>query len=81
MVLGVEFIIISTFLLMFVVPVVALIDLLQRREETFRDAGQNRIVWTLVILLMPLVGSVLYATIGRPMLGSADASPSVMSVQ
>ncbi len=46
-------------LLVIVVPLIALIDIL-RNEFT----GSNKIIWLLVVLLLPILGSILYFVIG-----------------
>ncbi len=52
-------------LLFFLLPVVlwifAIVDLIQRQ---FQDQT-NKIVWALVILLVPFFGSILYFLVGR----------------
>jgi len=52
-------------LFIFIMPlllwIIAIIDLIQRQ---FQDQT-NKIVWALVILLIPFVGSILYLLIGR----------------
>ena len=52
-------------LLIFLFPIVlwifAIVDLIQRQ---FQDQT-NKIVWALVILLIPFLGSILYLLIGR----------------
>jgi len=47
-------------ILIFLFPVVALIDIL-----THEFKGYDKIVWTLVVILLPLLGAVLYLSIGR----------------
>ena len=44
----------------FIIPLFALIDIL-RNEFT----GNNKIIWVLVILFIPLFGTLLYLIIGR----------------
>lgn len=44
----------------FIIPLIALIDVL-RNEFT----GNNKIIWVLVILCMPIFGALLYLIIGR----------------
>lgn len=49
------------FLLIYIVPfLVALVDLLRHDFS-----GNNKIIWLLVVLLIPVIGSVLYLFIGR----------------
>ncbi len=44
----------------FIIPLIALIDIL-RNEFT----GNNKIIWVLVILFIPIFGALLYLIIGR----------------
>ncbi len=44
----------------FIIPLFALVDIL-RNEFT----GNNKIIWVLVILFIPLFGTLLYLVIGR----------------
>jgi Phospholipase_D-nuclease N-terminal len=52
-------------LFIFIMPlllwIIAIIDLIQRQ---FQDQT-NKIVWALVILLIPFLGSILYLLVGR----------------
>ncbi|MBP8156693.1 MAG: PLDc_N domain-containing protein [Leadbetterella sp.] len=54
-------VILLIFLLPLVLWIFAIVDLIQRQ---FQDQT-NKIVWALVILLIPFVGSILYLLIGR----------------
>jgi len=47
-------------LVIFVVPIIALVDVLRNEFE-----GNNKIIWVLVILLSWILGAVLYFFIGR----------------
>ncbi len=47
-------------LFVFLLPVIALIDILRSRFE-----GNDKIVWVLVVLFLPILGSVLYFIIGK----------------
>lgn len=47
-------------LVMFVIPIIALIDILRNEFE-----GNNKIIWVIVILLTWLLGAILYYFIGR----------------
>ncbi|WP_439184330.1 PLDc N-terminal domain-containing protein [Carboxylicivirga taeanensis] len=46
--------------LVFIMPLLALISVLKNNFE-----GSNKVVWVLVILLIPFLGSILYFMIGR----------------
>ena len=47
-------------LLILILDIVALIDLLGGS-----GSGQHKLIWVLVILLLPLIGPILYFLIGR----------------
>jgi uncharacterized membrane protein YhaH (DUF805 family) len=46
--------------LFMVLPLVALISVLTNRFE-----GNDKLIWVLVILLLPIIGAILYFAIGR----------------
>ena len=54
-------VILLIFLLPLVLWIFAIVDLIQRQ---FQDQT-NKIVWALVILLIPFLGSILYFLVGR----------------
>jgi hypothetical protein len=54
------FILLIFFIAPFVLCIVALVDILRSTFE-----GINKIVWVLVVILLPLVGAILYFTIGQ----------------
>jgi hypothetical protein len=63
------------FLLFFGVMVVGtvfwiwcLIDVLRRPDQEYVAAGQNKIVWLLLVLFVHLIGGLLYLFIARPQL-------------
>jgi hypothetical protein len=51
----------------------ALVDIVRRPDLEFAAAGQNKIVWVLVVVLLHVVGLVLYLVIARPALERAAA--------
>lgn len=54
------FILLIVFLLLTLIPfIIALVDILRNEFE-----GNNKIIWVLVILFLPLIGSILYFAIG-----------------
>ncbi len=58
---GGELVIILLFsLFVFLIPVIALIDIL---KSNFK--GNDKIMWVLVVLLLPLLGALLYFLIGK----------------
>lgn len=48
--------------------VVALVDLLRRPSWQWAAAGQNQVVWALVVVLGHLVGAIVYWLVARPAL-------------
>lgn len=65
-------------LLFLVVPftllLVALVDLARRDSENWAKAGQNQIVWVLIIIFVGLIGPILYLSIVKPKLVAAAES-------
>ncbi len=43
----------------------ALVDLVQRPKADWDAAGQDRLVWALIVMFVGLIGPILYLTIGR----------------
>ncbi|MEZ4907469.1 MAG: PLDc N-terminal domain-containing protein [Saprospiraceae bacterium] len=54
-----EIIILSAILFALLLPVFALIDIMGSKFE-----GENKILWVLIVLLLPYLGSLLYFIIG-----------------
>ena len=54
-----QILIILIFIFALLLPIIALIDIL-RNEFT----GSNKIVWVLLVILLPLMGTLLYFAIG-----------------
>lgn len=55
------FIVILFYLIPFLIVVSALVDIL--RNEF--DPNQNKVIWVIVVILVPVIGSILYWIIGR----------------
>ncbi len=66
--IGVGFILIVLGLLGTLAWLIALIDALRRPTGAWESAGQNQLVWVLVIVLANFIGAVLYWIIARPQL-------------
>ncbi|MGB5943744.1 MAG: PLDc N-terminal domain-containing protein [Leeuwenhoekiella sp.] len=47
-------------LVVFLIPLIALIDILTKKFE-----GNEKILWAVVVILTPLIGTLLYLAIGR----------------
>jgi hypothetical protein len=58
--LGIFEVIIILFLIGFIPSIFAFIDIL-KNEFT----GNNKLIWVIVVLLAPVIGSIVYFTIGR----------------
>lgn len=57
----------------------ALIDLLRRPEQQWKQAGQDRLVWALIVVFVGLIGPILYLTIGRSKLDGVTTSGETFS--
>lgn len=53
-------IILSAALVVFILPLMALIDIVKSRFE-----DNNKIIWVLIVLLLPFLGSIVYFIVGR----------------
>jgi len=51
---------IGLLLIALVIPFIAIIDILRHRFE-----GNEKLIWVLVVLFMPLMGTLLYLVFGR----------------
>ncbi len=57
---GELYVMMSLATLFFVIPIVALIDILKSEFE-----GNNKLIWVLVVLLSWIIGAIIYFFIGR----------------
>ncbi len=53
----------------------ALVDMLRRPLAQWKAAGEERLVWALVIVFVALVGPILYLLIGRKNLDATNQIP------
>jgi hypothetical protein len=51
----------------------SLVDLLRRPDQQYVAAGQNKVVWLLVVLLGHVIGSLIYLLVARPQLDRVAA--------
>jgi predicted permease len=58
---GGEWLIVVVGLLLLILPIVAIIDVLISNFKTSTD----KLIWFLVVFLLPILGSILYYTIGK----------------
>lgn len=56
-----------------VVWIVSLVDALRIDDRRWAAAGQSKLLWVLLIVLLGLLGSLLYAVMARPALTRARA--------
>jgi hypothetical protein len=54
-----QWILIGLAIPMFILPIIALVDVIKNNF-----LNNNKVIWVLVILLLPLIGSILYFIIG-----------------
>ena len=52
----------------FVLWVWTLVDAVQRSDADWEQAGQNRLVWILILIFLGFIGSLLYLFAARPQL-------------
>jgi len=52
---------IAFYILPFIIVVIALVDIIRNEFNQSR----NKLVWIIVVILLPIIGSVLYYFIGR----------------
>jgi len=55
------FMLIAFYILPFIIVVIALVDIIRNEFNQSR----NKLVWIIVVILLPVIGSVLYYFIGR----------------
>lgn len=51
----------------------ALIDLMSRPSSDWEGAGQDKLIWAVVVIFVGLIGPILYLTIGRSKLNSLSS--------
>ena len=55
-----EFIWIIALLFGFIIPIMALVNILKSKFE-----GNNKLIWVIIVVFLNFIGAVLYYTIGR----------------
>ncbi len=60
-------------LLAFAFWVWTLVDCLRRPDQQWQAAGQNKILWAVLIAVLGVLGSILYVVIPRPALRRVSA--------
>ena len=51
---------------LFIFHIWALIDVLRTPQDVWAAAGQNQMLWGIVVLFLSLIGPILYLVIARP---------------
>ena len=46
----------------------SLVDAIQRPDPEWEEAGQNKLVWILVLIFVGFIGSIIYLLVARPQL-------------
>ena len=49
----------------------SLVDAIQRPDAEWEQAGQNKLIWILVIIFVGCIGSIIYLVVARPQLENA----------
>ena len=58
---------------LFIFHIWALVDVLRTPQDVWAAAGQNQMLWGIVVLFLSLIGPVLYLIIARPQLLAAQS--------
>lgn len=53
--------------------VLALVDLVKRPADVWKESGHSHLVWALVVIFVGFIGPVLYLVMARPALNAAAA--------
>lgn len=61
---------------LFILHIWAIIDVLRTPQDVWTTAGQNQVLWGIVVLFLSVIGPILYLVIARPQLQVAR-SPEV----
>ena len=74
---GIGIVFLIAFVAIPIVMVIALVDIARRPRAEWDAAGQNQLMWVLLVVFVTVIGVVLYYAIARPRLEDA-ASISYM---
>ena len=61
---------------LFIFHMWALVDVLRTPQGTWMAAGQNQILWGVVVLFLSFIGPILYLVIARPQLLAVQSRES-----
>lgn len=56
---------------LFILHIWAIIDVVRTPQSIWATAGQNQLLWGILVLALSVVGPILYLTIARPQLIAA----------
>lgn len=70
---GIGIVFLIAFVAIPVVMIITLVDIARRPQAEWETAGQNQIMWVLLVLFLTLIGIILYYAIARPRLEDAAA--------
>lgn len=65
--------VVSVGLVMAAIWIWSLVDALRISDQRWVTAGQNKVLWVILIVLLGVLGSLLYVAIPRPALSRPDA--------
>ena len=68
---GIGIVFLIAFVAIPVVMVIALVDIARRPRAEWDAAGQNQLMWVLLVVFVTVIGVVLYYAIARPRLEDA----------
>jgi len=58
---------------LFIFHIWALISVLRTPQDVWAAAGQNQLLWGIVVLFLSLIGPILYLVIARPQLVAVES--------
>ncbi|MFC2153315.1 PLDc N-terminal domain-containing protein [Actinomycetota bacterium] len=68
---GISIVFLIAFIAIPIVTIIALVDIARRPRSEWETAGQNQLVWVLLVVFVSVIGVVLYYAIARPRLEDA----------
>ena len=68
---GIGIVFLIAFVAIPIVMVIALVDIARRPRAEWDAAGQNQLMWVLLVVFVTVIGVVLYYAIARPRLEDA----------
>ena len=68
---GIGIVFLIAFVAIPIVTIIALVDIARRPRAEWDAAGQNQLMWVLLVVFVSVIGVVLYYAIARPRLEDA----------